>query len=379
MRQHSRFALLTAALAVVVTALPAAYYLNGPRWGTRTVDYYINPANADVSEAAATAAIQAGADTWGSQSNADFRFYYVGRTSSSNLDYNGKNEVFFRNTSAGSTIAETYWWADGGGHLLDADIVFYDGGMQFFTGSSGCANGIYIEDTAAHEFGHALGLGHSADPEATMYYVTSWCSTSGRSLNNDDLSGVEALYPASGGASNTAPSLAISSPSNNSSLTGGLLTTFSATASDQQDGNLSGSIVWSSSLTGQLGVGGTLLGVLSLGTQTITASVTDSGGYTTTKQVTVSVVSALLPPPPASPSVISLTATGTRAKNGARTDLRWSGSNAASVDIYRNGARITTTTNDGQYTDNVGRKASGTYTYRACDASACSTDVTVTY
>ncbi len=90
---------------------------------------------------------------------------------------------------------------------IDADIVFYDGGITFFTGSSGCSGGLYIEDTAAHEFGHALGLGHSSDPDATMYYVTTWCSTSGRSLAPDDLAGVEALYPASSAPRNVAPSV----------------------------------------------------------------------------------------------------------------------------------------------------------------------------
>ena len=111
MRAFTRLTLTTTAVVLALAALPTAYVLNGPKWGTRTVNYYINPANNDVSEAAAEAAIQAGAATWGSQSAADFRFYYMGRTNGTAAMNNGKNEVFFRNVASGSTVAETYWWS----------------------------------------------------------------------------------------------------------------------------------------------------------------------------------------------------------------------------------------------------------------------------
>ncbi len=73
--------------------------------------------------------------------------------------------------------------------------MFWDGGFKFYAGSTGCSGGFYIEDIAAHEFGHALGLGHSTSTAATMYPSTSSCNTSGRSLDADDIAGVTALYP----------------------------------------------------------------------------------------------------------------------------------------------------------------------------------------
>ena len=100
----------------------------------------------------------------------------------------------FRNASNGSTIATTYWWSNGSG-ILDADIVFWDGGFRFYSGTSGCSGGFYIEDIAAHEFGHALGLGHSSLTGATMYQSTASCNASNRILDPDDIAGVEALYP----------------------------------------------------------------------------------------------------------------------------------------------------------------------------------------
>ena len=76
---------------------------------------------------------------------------------------------------------------------------------------------------------------------------------------------------------NTAPTLAISSPANNSSFTVGDSITFTASASDAEDGNLSGSIVWK--LNGSVLYNGASFtkSDLPVGTHT-QASVVDSGG-----------------------------------------------------------------------------------------------------
>ena len=84
------------------------------------------------------------------------------------------------------------------------------------------------------------------------------------------------------------------------------------------------------------------------------------------------------PPPPA--DVIVLTVTGTSSRNRFTAHLSWNGSTASSVDVYRNGTRVTTTANDGAHSDNIG-KTRGTYTYRVCNAgtSTCSNDASVTF
>jgi hypothetical protein len=78
---------------------------------------------------------------------------------------------------------------------VDADVVFWDGAFRFFAGTSGCSGGFYIEDIAVHEFGHALGLGHSTVAAATMYPSTSACNVQNRTLDADDIAGAWAIYP----------------------------------------------------------------------------------------------------------------------------------------------------------------------------------------
>src|SRR5688572_2434731 len=207
---HRRSAVLIGfAAAIAGLTVTGEAYLTGASWSSNQVPYYVNPANADVPDDAAESAIRAGASTWDTQTSANFRFTYAGRTNETAAGYDGRNVVFFRNTSNGSTIATTYYWTSNG-RLLDADIIFWDGGWEFFTGSAECSSGAYIEDIAAHEFGHALGLRHSELNGATMYPSYSRCSQELRTLSADDIAGVEALYPAA--ATNSAPSVQISTP-----------------------------------------------------------------------------------------------------------------------------------------------------------------------
>jgi Hypothetical glycosyl hydrolase family 15 len=79
--------------------------------------------------------------------------------------------------------------------------------------------------------------------------------------------------------------------------------------------------------------------------------------------------------PPPSPATPSLTAQFA----GSAVQLAWKGLSGASVDIFRNGTRKATVTNNGSYSDQLGRNARGTYTYKVCVArtSTCTASVTV--
>jgi matrix metalloproteinase-20 (enamelysin) len=191
-----RLLVATAAAALALSTGTQAYVLSGPKWTQVPVPYVVNPANLDLSQSAVDPAVAGGADVWRLQTTASFSFAYAGRSSQTTNTFDGANVVMFRNASSGSAIATTYWWSSGSS-IVDADIVFWDGAFKFFAGSSGCSGGFYIEDIAAHEFGHALGLAHSASAAATMYASTSYCDQRNRSLDPDDIAGVTALYPPS--------------------------------------------------------------------------------------------------------------------------------------------------------------------------------------
>lgn len=90
-----------------------------------------------------------------------------------------------------------------------------------------------------------------------------------------------------------APNVQINSPNSGVTLVEGEPIILSGTASDTEDGNLSSSLSWNSSLQGQLGSGSApSVTFTAIGLHTVSAIVVDSDGYgpTVTPQITIEVV-----------------------------------------------------------------------------------------
>jgi hypothetical protein len=100
---------------------------------------------------------------------------------------------------------------------------------------------------------------------------------------------------------NEAPEVSISAPLDHASFSTSDTVTFTGTAHDAEDGDLSSGISWSSNISGALGTGSSVSTRLSAGAHTITASVTDSGGLKATAQVKITV--AETPPVNQAPTV----------------------------------------------------------------------------
>ena len=178
-----------------------------------------------------------------------------------------------------------------------------------------------------------------------------------------------------GAAGHQTPVVTIMEPSNGHTVSVDTSITFDASATDNEDGNLSGSINWSSDIDGQFGNGATVsLSTLSVGSHIVTAAATDSADNTGSDQVTVTVTGA-------SGGGISLSVVSAKNKGRHTPQLSWSGASGNFVDVYRDGGKIAVTDNDGSYTDNTGNKGGRSYTYKVCEAgtNTCSNEASAVY
>jgi hypothetical protein len=99
---------------------------------------------------------------------------------------------------------------------------------------------------------------------------------------------------------------------------------------------------------------------LTSGSNVITITAVDAAGNQATDSLTVSYSAAGTTPP----STVTLTADTRKASKWRSTRLSWANAPWSGVDVYRNGLLITSTPNNGSYTDPIFGK--GTYTYQIC-------------
>ena len=115
------------------------------------------------------------------------------------------------------------------------------------------------------------------------------------------------------------------------------------------------------------------------GTNNITVTARDAAGNVGSDTLTVTyTVTAPPPPPPPAPSVV-LSASMTRQNRKSNVSLTWTSAPWSGVTVYRNGARLRDTANDGGYVDQL--RSPGTYNYKVCQpgTTVCSNTVTVYY
>lgn len=98
--------------------------------------------------------------------------------------------------STSDTIAFTIDTVQSNGQIVDADTLF-NPNFTFLLGNASCprgdANCEDLQSIATHEFGHFLGLDHSAIATAVMYPFQG--SDPVRDLAYDDVAGISIVYP----------------------------------------------------------------------------------------------------------------------------------------------------------------------------------------
>ena len=201
----------------------------------------------------------------------------------------------------------------------------------------------------------------------------NWTDDSGDATQEPlmNVTGYTAALIPTGGTGDASPTVTITSPADGATVGSGASISFAGTATDAEDGDISANLTWTSNLDGSIGSGANFSATLSDGTHTVTASVTDSGGNTSSDTVTVTVGD--------SGGTIVLSANGYKNKGTKYVDLTWSGASGASVDVYRNGTLYDTTANDGAYSTGGLGKGGGSDSFQVCEAGTtnCSNTVTV--
>src|SRR5688500_14867623 len=182
-----------------IASVAFGYSLNGRKWFTSAdARFFLNNANGAtccLSVSAQASQITSGITPWGIAS-------FGGTTTKSGAKRDGQNVISWGKLG-GTTLGVTnYIGTDTSqsqvcnGTLIyrftEVDVRF-NNAFDWQT-SSTCSTGFDLAGVSTHEFGHAVGLGHSNVSGATMFPSVARCDFSISSLANDDKAGYSSIY-----------------------------------------------------------------------------------------------------------------------------------------------------------------------------------------
>ncbi len=194
-----------AALLGGLSAPARAYLTNGKHWDSLPVRVYVNPAGApDFSPLTLEDVIQQSLDAWNSVGCSNFQFIYAGETDARG-EVDGLNVIYWvddpaqwmaADQAAGATLHHP---AVPDPETVEVDLALNGFAFQWVVGGADALTTDVLDPASVitHELGHWLGLGHSEDQFATMYYA-HLPGTMQATLEADDKNGLCTLYPAEG-------------------------------------------------------------------------------------------------------------------------------------------------------------------------------------
>ena len=111
------------------------------------------------------------------------------------------NEIMFGSVADSNTIAVTTVWGEFGGPprkrvLVEWDQIYNSGDWNFGDAYAPSSTVMDMLNIAAHEVGHAAGMGHPdlTCAEETMHATAALNETKKRNLNAGDIAGIKDLY-----------------------------------------------------------------------------------------------------------------------------------------------------------------------------------------
>jgi len=195
MSARAALALGACAAAALAASFAGAYSFTCGKHPSGFGSFSVNPNFRDAiagTRAQQIAAIRRAGDEWTNRGGAKFAWAYAGESSLTRTDLGDNvNVIFALNQSSSSTLAYTV--CSQTPSRLAFDIVFLDGWSWNDNAADG-TGGFDIEGIAAHELGHALGLGHSEVPGSTMWPSALGNGVANRTIEADDIAGIRAIY-----------------------------------------------------------------------------------------------------------------------------------------------------------------------------------------
>jgi len=185
----------------------------------QSITYHVNPANCPVA-GGGQAEISRAMAAWPNQSGANISLQMGSQTAACGLDFDGQNEISF-----GDCKSQLPPPTGGCTGIIAMTSVEYSSqsevvsGINFqalvethtvFARGMDCilANSENLAEIMCHELGHSIGLAHSGDPNAIMYFMAHGHGRDA-TLAADDKAGVLVVYPsgATGGGGLSRPTI----------------------------------------------------------------------------------------------------------------------------------------------------------------------------
>jgi M6 family metalloprotease-like protein len=251
--------------------------------------------------------------------------------------------------------------------LAWSDNSFNELGFRVERSADGVSGWVQVADLPANSVGHSdLGL---SDNTTYYYRVHAWNGTGNSGYSNVDSATTDEVVPIT--VPNAPSGLAATANGANSVL-----------------------LAWTDNADNETGFqvqrsldGVSFSTIASISSENVESYDDSSVSPATTYYYQVRAVNSLYESAPsnidsattdAAPS-LNLSVVGYKEKGRKTFDLTWSGATGSDVDVYRDGALVTTTANDGAYTDATSLKGGGSHTHQVCEqGTAVCSNVAVT-